>query len=64
MIITETALKNKMEGMQGMSSYLVASIPYVVTVLGLVIYAVATIRRVRKTRRAQNAMTAPAGEEK
>ena len=58
------ALKNKMEGMQGMSSYLVASIPYVVTVLGLVIYAVATIRRVRKPRRAQTAMTAPAGEEK
>lgn len=42
------ALKNKMEGMAGLSSYLVASIPYVITILGLTIYAALTIKKRRK----------------
>lgn len=43
-----SALGNKMEGMQGFSSYLVASIPYAVTIVGLVIYAMSTIKKVRR----------------
>lgn len=43
-----SALGNKMEGLQGFSSYLVASIPYVVTILGLVVYAMSTLKKVRK----------------
>ncbi len=43
-----TALGNKMEGMQGFSSYLVAAIPYAFTILGLVIYALSTMKRVKK----------------
>lgn len=43
-----SALGNKMEGMQGFSSYLVAAIPYAVTIIGLVIYAMSTIKRVRR----------------
>ena len=42
------ALKNKMEGMQGLSSYLVASIPYVITILGLTVYANLTLKRHKK----------------
>ena len=42
------ALKNKMEGMQGLSSYLVASIPYVITILGLTVYAILTLKRHKK----------------
>ncbi len=45
-----TALGTKLEGMQGFSSYLVASIPYAVTILGLVIYAISTLKRVKKHR--------------
>ncbi|KAF5031123.1 Branched-chain amino acid transport system / permease component [anaerobic digester metagenome] len=43
-----SALGSKMEGMQGFSSYLVASIPYAVTIIGLVIYALGTLRRVKR----------------
>ncbi|WP_317853707.1 ABC transporter permease [Chakrabartyella piscis] len=45
-----TALSTKLEGMQGFSSYLVASIPYAVTILGLVLYAISTMKRVKKHR--------------
>ncbi len=54
------AVRTKVSGLQGVSSYLVSLIPYVATVLGLVIYAIATVRRVKKGRRAQKAK----GEEK
>jgi simple sugar transport system permease protein len=43
-----SALGNKMEGMQGFSSYLVASIPYAVTIIGLVIYAMSTMKKVKR----------------
>ncbi|WP_313527229.1 ABC transporter permease [Anaerotignum sp.] len=43
-----SALGNKMEGMPGFSSYLVASIPYAVTIIGLVIYAMSTIKKVKR----------------
>lgn len=46
-----SALGNKMEGMQGFSSYLVAAIPYVVTIIGLVLYAATTVKRVKKTKK-------------
>ena len=46
-----SALGNKMEGMPGFSSYLVAAIPYAVTIIGLVLYAAATIKRIKKTRK-------------
>lgn len=46
-----SALGNKMEGMQGFSSYLVAAIPYVVTIIGLVLYAATTIKRIKKTKK-------------
>ena len=42
------ALRTKVSGLQGVSSYLVSLIPYVVTILGLVIYAASTIKRVKK----------------
>lgn len=42
------ALRTKVSGLQGVSSYLVSLIPYVVTVLGLVIYAASTMRKVKK----------------
>ena len=42
------ALRTKVSGIQGVSSYLVSSIPYVVTILGLFIYAASTYRRVKK----------------
>ena len=41
------ALRTKVSALQGVSSYLVSVIPYVATVLGLVIYAIATMRRVK-----------------
>ena len=44
------ALRTKVSGLQGVSSYLVSLIPYVVTILGLVIYAASTIKRVKKIR--------------
>lgn len=43
-----SALGNKMEGMPGFSSYLVAFIPYAVTILGLVIYAMSTLKKVKR----------------
>lgn len=45
-----SALGNKMEGLPGFSSYLVASIPYAVTIIGLVLYAMSTYKRVKKIR--------------
>ncbi len=42
------ALRTKASGVQGVSSYLVSSIPYVVTILGLFIYAASTYRKVKK----------------
>ena len=47
------ALRTKVSGLQGVSSYLVSLIPYVVTILGLVIYAASTIKRVKKIKAAQ-----------
>ncbi len=44
------ALRTKVSGLQGVSSYLVSLIPYVVTILGLVIYAASTLKRVKKIR--------------
>ena len=48
------ALKNKVTGLTGLASYnyLVASIPYIVTIVGLVIYAASTIRRAKRHRKA------------
>ena len=43
-----SALGNKMEGLPGFSSYLVAAIPYAVTIIGLVIYAVTQLKKLRK----------------
>lgn len=42
------ALRTKVSGLQGVSSYLVSCIPYVVTVLGLVIYAATSIKKAKK----------------
>ncbi|MDD4074934.1 MAG: ABC transporter permease, partial [Eubacteriales bacterium] len=39
------ALRTKVSGLQGVSSYLVSLIPYVVTVVGLVLYAISTMRK-------------------
>ena len=55
------ALRTKVSALQGASSYLVSVIPYVATVLGLVIYAAATIRRVKKARRTKH-VAAPVEE--
>jgi len=46
------ALRTKVSGLQGVSSYLVSLIPYIVTILGLVIYAASTIKRVKKIKAA------------
>lgn len=43
-----SALGNKMEGLPGFSSYIVASIPYAVTVIGLAVYAVTQLKRSKK----------------
>lgn len=44
------ALKNKVTGLTGLASYnyLVAGIPYLVTIIGLVIYAASTLRKVKR----------------
>lgn len=42
------ALRTKVSGLKGVSSYLVAMIPYLVTVLGLVIYSISLKRKTRK----------------
>ena len=44
------ALRTKVSGLQGVSSYLVSLIPYVVTILGLVLYAVSTLKKVKRHR--------------
>lgn len=46
-----SALGNKMEGMPGFSSYLVAAIPYAVTIIGLVLYAAAMVKRIKRTKK-------------
>ena len=43
-----SALGNKMEGLPGFSSYLVAAIPYAVTIIGLAIYAVTQLKKAKK----------------
>lgn len=45
------ALRTKASALPDISTYLVSVIPYVATVLGLVFYAAATVRRVKKARR-------------
>ncbi len=47
------ALRTKVSGLQGVSSYLVSVIPYLVTILGLVIYAISTIKKVKKYKETQ-----------
>lgn len=42
------ALETRVSGLQNVSSYLVASIPYVVTILGLVLYMISARRKVRR----------------
>jgi ABC-type uncharacterized transport system permease subunit len=42
------ALRTKVSGMQGVSSYLVSVIPYLVTIIGLVIYAASTLKKLKK----------------
>lgn len=48
------ALRTKVSGLQGVSSYLVSLIPYVVTVVGLVLYAISTMRKLKKRRVTQS----------
>lgn len=45
-----SALGNKMEGMQGFSSFLVSAIPYLATIIGLILYAATQIRRVKRVK--------------
>jgi simple sugar transport system permease protein len=47
------ALRTKVSGIQGVSSYLVSLIPYVFTIVGLVLYAISTTKKVRKYRQTQ-----------
>ncbi len=47
------ALRTKVSGLQGVSSYLVSLIPYVFTIVGLVLYAISTMKRVRRYRQTQ-----------
>ncbi len=42
------ALRTKVSGMQGVSSYLVSVIPYLVTIIGLVLYAISTMNKLKK----------------
>lgn len=44
------ALRTKVSGIQGVSSYLVSVIPYLVTVIGLVMYAYNTTRKLKRRR--------------
>jgi len=48
------ALRTKVSGLQGVSSYLVSLIPYVVTILGLVLYSASTIKRIKKRKSAES----------
>ncbi len=43
-----SALANKVEGLTGFSSYLVSAIPYAITIIGLVIYAMTQLKKSRK----------------
>lgn len=45
-----SALGNKMEGMQGFSSFLVSAIPYLATIIGLILYAATQVRRVKRVK--------------
>ncbi len=47
---TADALKNNMEG-TGLPSQLVATIPYVITIIGLSLYAASTIRKVKRIKK-------------
>ncbi|MDF1520099.1 MAG: ABC transporter permease [Brevefilum sp.] len=47
------ALRTKVSGLQGVSSYLVSLIPYVFTIVGLVLYAISTTKKVHKYRQTQ-----------
>jgi len=47
------ALRTKVSGLQGVSSYLVSVIPYLATVLGLVVYAVSTMKKAKKRKTEQ-----------
>ncbi len=47
------ALRTKVSGLQGVSSYLVSLIPYVFTIVGLVLYAISTTKKVRRYRQTQ-----------
>lgn len=42
------AVETRVSGLQNVSSYLVASIPYVVTILGLVLYMISARRKVKR----------------
>ena len=42
------ALRTKVSGLQGVSSYLVSLIPYLTTIVGLVLYVLSTRRKTRK----------------
>ena len=49
------ALRTKVSGIQNTSSYLVSSIPYVVTIVGLFIYAAGTLHKFKKRKAKNNA---------
>lgn len=49
------ALRTKVSGLQGASSYLVSVIPYLATVLGLVIYAISTMKKAKKRKAGEKA---------
>ena len=42
------ALETRVSGIQGVSSFLVATIPYLVTIIGLVLYMMSARRKARK----------------
>lgn len=42
------ALRTKVSGLQGVSSYLVSLIPYLTTIVGLVLYVLSARRKTRK----------------
>lgn len=47
------ALRTKVSGISGVSSYLVSLIPYVFTIVGLVLYAISTMKKVHRYRQTQ-----------
>ncbi len=42
------ALRTKVSGMQGVSSNLISAMPYLVTIIGLVLYAASTMKKVKR----------------